>query len=126
MEVDDVNDAKGQGERRHHSRREADLPLRYRETLAVRSNYRGVQMKDVGSGGVRFQTEGFIPLNTSLICEFSLPENFRPVRAISRVAWSRKLPLGDRDEIGSEFVEIIPTEKKILEEFLSTHKIGTA
>jgi hypothetical protein len=126
VEVDDVNDAKGQSERRHHARRVADLPLRYRETLAVRSNYRGVQMKDVGPGGVKFQADGFIPLNTSLICELSLPESFRPVRAISRVAWSRKLPLGDRYEIGSEFVEIIPTEKRILDEFLSARKIATA
>ena len=121
-----MNDAKGQDERRLHSRRVTDLPLRYRETLAARSNYRGVQMKDVGSGGVRFQADGFIPLNTSLICEFSLPESFRPVRAISRVAWSRKLPLGDRYEIGSEFVEIVPTEKRILDEFLSARKIATA
>ena len=121
-----MNDANGQSERRRHSRREADFPLRYRETLATRSHYRGVQLKDLGSGGVRFQTEGFIPLNTSLICEFSLPESFRPVRAISRVAWSRRLPLGDRYEIGSEFLEIIPTEKRILEEFLSTRKIGTS
>jgi hypothetical protein len=126
VEVDDMSDVNGQSERRHHSRREAELPLRYRETLAARSSYLGVQMKDVGSGGVKFQTEGFIPLNTSLICEFSLPESFRPVRAISRVAWSRKLPLGDRYEIGSEFLEIVPTEKRILEEFLSARKVGAS
>jgi len=126
VEVDDVNNVNGQSERRHHSRREADFPLRYRETLAARSHYYGVQVKDVGSGGIRFQAEGFIPLNTSLICGFSLPESFRPVRAISRVAWSRKLPLGDRYEIGSEFVEIIPTEKRILEGFLSVREVGTS
>ena len=116
----------GQSERRRHERKEADFPLRYRETLGAPSPYRGVQVKNLGPGGMSFQTDGFIPVNTSLICELSLPESARPVRTISRVAWARKLPSVDRYEVGSEFVDIIPTEKKILEEFLSTLKTGTA
>jgi hypothetical protein len=105
-------------EKRRYRRREAQLPLRCRETLALPSPFRGVQMKDVSLGGLRFQDEGFIPPDTSLIFEFSLPRGGKPVRAISRVAWSRKLPSGDRYEFGGQFVEMLTSEKKFLEEYL--------
>lgn len=113
-------------EKRQYKRQEGTFPFRYRETLGTPSPFRGALVKDVSLGGLRFRTESFLPLDTSLILELSLPESTRPVRAITRVAWSRKLPAGERYEIGGEFVEMIPSEKRTLEGFLEAVAAGNA
>ena len=113
-------------EKRRHERKEGSFPFRYRETLGAPSPFRGAQVKDVSMGGLRFRAEDFLPRDTSLILELSLPESLRPVRAISRVAWSRKLPTGDRYEIGGEFVEMVPTERRVLESFLNGGAAGNS
>ena len=113
-------------EKRQYPRKEGSFPFRYRETLGTPSPFRGALVKDVSLGGLRFRTEDFLPLDTSLILELSLPESTRPVRAITRVAWSRKLSSGERYEIGGEFVEMIPSEKRSLEGFLEAAAGGNA
>jgi hypothetical protein len=106
---------KEQSEKRRFQRVGIQLPLKFRETMAQPPIYRGAQVRDVSIGGVRFRTENFIPRDTSLIVEFTLPESTRTIRAISRVSWLRSLPSGERFEVGSEFVEMTASERDLLE-----------
>lgn len=111
-------------DKRRHPRTDIQLPLRYRDPLSHPSPARNAQARDLSPGGLRFQTEEFLPRDTTLILELRLRESARPVRSIARVAWARIMPSGHRYEIGSEFVEIVLSEKKALEEFMDSFPEG--
>jgi len=81
-------------------------------------------VKDLSLGGLRFQTEEFVPLDTTLLLEIRLQDSSRPIRSIARVAWSRTLPSGHRYEIGGQFTEIVHSERKALEDYLSLFPEG--
>jgi hypothetical protein len=102
-------------EKRRFQRVGVQVPLKFRETMAQPSVYRGAQVRDVSLGGVRFRTKSFLPRDTSLIVEFHLPESNRAIRAISRVSWLKSLPSGHRFDVGSEFVEMTASERALLE-----------
>jgi hypothetical protein len=85
---------------------------------------RSVQAKDLSLGGLRFQSEDFLPLDSTLFLELRLQNSARPIRSIARVAWARSLPSGYRYEVGSEFVDIVASERKALEDYLTLFSEG--
>ena len=116
-----------EADNRRHLRAEVQVPVRYRETFGSNpTQYRGAQTKDISIGGLRFQTDTFIAHDTRVIFEIHLPSSPKPVRAISSVTWTRAISSGIRYEVGSRFTDIIPSEKKLLEEFLNRPLSGRA
>ena len=115
---------KEQPDKRRHHRAEIHLPLRFRDPLNHRSPAKNAQTRDLSLGGLCFQTEEFVPLDTTLLLELRLRDSARPVRSIARVAWTRIMPSGHRYEIGSEFVDIVFSERKALKDFLDLFPAG--
>jgi hypothetical protein len=115
---------KDKPDKRRHCRADVHLPLRFRDPLVHPSSAKSAQTRDLSLGGLCFQTEEFVPLDTTLLLELRLRDSARPVRSIARVAWTRIMPSGHRYEIGSEFVDIILRERKALADFLDIFPEG--
>ena len=49
----------------------------------------------------------------------SLPAPSRPIKIISKVAWIRKVPMGDQYEIGSQFLSMSEGDKRELRDYLN-------
>jgi len=113
-----------QPDKRRHHRADIHLPVRFRDPLIHPSPVRNAQTRDLSLGGLCFQTEEFVPFDTTLLLELRLRDSARPVRSIARVAWTRIMPSGHRYEVGSEFVDIVLSERKALEDFLELFPEG--
>ena len=105
---------KSGAEKRKSQRVDVRFPIRFREVRASAATSLGAQGKDISPGGLRFQTESFIPRNASLALEFFLPESGKTIRAVSKVTWLKVLPSGYRFEVGSEFTEVNLSEMELL------------
>ena len=92
-------------EKRRFQRMDSNLPLRYKN-IKTATVPMGSLTRDISEGGIRFKTNEFISLACRLVVEVSLPTMQRPIRAISKVAWIRKLSSGEQYELGNQFLEI--------------------
>lgn len=97
-------------EKRRHRRVTGDFPLKYR-TLED-NPYSGGFTRNIAEGGVRFIGHRFIPLATNLTLNLSLPTTARRLNALGKVVWIRKVPTGERYEIGLEFIDISDDDKR--------------
>lgn len=106
-------------ERRRRRRVNSIVPLQYKKLRQLSEGAIGAITKDVGEGGVRFVANEFLPLASRLVVEVFLPANPRPVKAISKVAWIRKVPSGDQYEVGNQFLEVAKEDKNNLSEYIT-------
>ena len=112
-------------EKRKHKRLESRFPLKYKELRNEAAEFRGTVSKNVGAGGVRFRSDKFISLACRLVVEINLPAIEKPVRAISKIAWIKKLPTGDDYEVGNQFLEISRRDRECIQEYVEK-EIGKA
>jgi len=76
--------------------------------------------RNLSEGGVRFRTAEFVSRACRLIVEIEVPMFPKPVKAISKVAWIRKVDSGDNYEIGNQFLEISDEDKKRISEYVNS------
>ena len=107
-------------ERRRFPRAESILPVKYKNLRNLGLMPAGSLSKDISEGGVRFKTSEFISLACRLVVEISLPADPKPIKAISKVAWIRKVPAGDNYEIGNHFLEITKEDKARIMNFVNS------
>ena len=107
-------------EKRRFSRVEGRFPLKYKDLRKTDEESRGSISKNLSIGGVRFRSDRFISLACRLVVELNLPALPKPIKAISKVAWIRKLPAGDDYEVGNQFLEITREDKNIIQNFINT------
>lgn len=105
-------------ERRKYARYNYRLPIQYKNMKALSDPFAGALIKDIGEGGIRFVGNEFLSLANRLLLSISLPAPFRTIKAISKVAWVRKVPMGDQYEIGNHFLSLSETDKKELKGYL--------
>ena len=105
-------------ERRRFQRIESNLPLRYKN-IRTATVPMGSLTKDISEGGIRFKTNEFISLACRLVVEITLPTVQRPIKAISKVAWIRKLSSGEQYELGNQFLEISKEDRSIINDYVS-------
>ena len=76
--------------------------------------------KNLSTGGIRFRTSDFISMACRLILELDIPMFTKPVKAISKVAWIRKMPSGEDYEVGNHFLEMSKEDKELVSEYVSS------
>ena len=108
-------------EKRRFQRRESNLPLRYKNIKTATAPL-GSLTKDISEGGISFKTTEFISLACRLVVEITLPTVQRPIKAISKVAWIRKLSSGEQYELGNQFLEISKEDKGLITDYMSRLK----
>ena len=75
---------------------------------------------NLSTNGVSFVSERFIAPSTPVMLEINLLA--RVLRPIGRIIWNSPLPHSDRNRLGVQFIEIDPTEKRYLADFIEMHK----
>lgn len=113
------NFSKEKEERRRYSRVESNLPIQFRNIRKSAELPTGSLTSNIGEGGVRFKSNGFFSLACRLIVEITLPTTPKPIKAISKVAWIKKLPSTDQYELGNQFLEISKEDKTHVMNFVN-------
>ena len=108
-------------ERRRFQRIDSNLPVRYKNIKTATVPV-GSLTNDISEGGIRFKTNEFISLACRLVVEVTLPTAQRPIKAISKVAWIRKLSSGDQYELGNHFLEISKEDKVLITDYVNRLK----
>jgi c-di-GMP-binding flagellar brake protein YcgR len=106
-------------ERRRYQRIESNLPLQYKNLRKVGESSTGSLTRDLSAGGVRFRTSEFISLACRLVVEINLPTVNKPIKAISKVAWIKRVPSSDSYELGNQFLEITKEDKSHINTFVN-------
>lgn len=110
--------------RRRYKRVNSTIPLQYKKLRQLSEGTIGAITQDVGEGGIRFVANEFLPLASRLVVEVFLPAQPRPIKAISKVAWIRKIPSADQYEVGNQFLEVGKEDKVNLSDYIA--KINTS
>ena len=105
-------------EKRRFQRVDSNLPLRYKN-IKTATVPMGSLTKDISEGGISFKTNEFISLACRLVVEITLPTVQRPIKAISKVAWIRKLSSGEQYELGNQFLEISKEDRGLITDYVS-------
>ncbi|MCK4463353.1 MAG: PilZ domain-containing protein [Candidatus Omnitrophica bacterium] len=105
-------------EKRKQPRIDVRIPLTYKELRATSTVSKGALTKNLSVGGVKFHSDGFISLSCRMILEINLPLISKPLRAISKVAWIRKLPAGEDYEIGNQFLDMKKEDRSMITDFI--------
>jgi len=100
---------------------DSNLPLRYKN-IRTATVPMGSLTKDISEGGISFKTNEFISLACRLVVEVTLPTSQRPIKAISKVAWIRKLSFGEQYELGNQFLEISKEDRNLITDYVSRLK----
>jgi c-di-GMP-binding flagellar brake protein YcgR len=106
-------------EKRKHKRVDSTFPVQYRNLRKAGVMPAGSMTRNLSEGGVCFKSNEFVSLACRLVVEISLPNMMKPVKAISKVAWIRKVPSTDQYELGNQFLEITKEDKANIMNFVN-------
>lgn len=106
-------------EKRKFKRVDSSLQVQFKNLRQPGEFPIGSLTKNVSEGGVCFKSNRFISLACRLVLEISVPNSPRPVKAISKVAWIRKVPSSDQYELGNQFLEITKDDKSHILNFVN-------
>ncbi len=105
-------------EQRRFRRVGADLSLEYRDLRKASELPKNSLLRNISEGGVCFNTGEFMSLACRLVLSITLPNSDKPIKAISKVAWIKRLPMNDQYELGNQFLEISKQDKAQIMEFV--------
>lgn len=112
-------------EKRKYKRVDSSLQVQFKNLRQPSDLPSGSLTRNVSEGGVCFKSNKFISLACRLVLEISIPNAPKPVKAISKVAWIRKVPSTDQYELGNQFLEIAKEDKAHIINFV-TETLKTA
>ncbi|MDD5439841.1 MAG: PilZ domain-containing protein [Candidatus Omnitrophica bacterium] len=105
-------------EKRRFPRIDIRVPLQYKELREGNSQSKGTTTRNLSEGGVKFNTDKFISLACRMVVELTIPTSQKPIRAISKVAWIKKLPVGDDYEIGNQFLDMAKDDRACVADYV--------
>ncbi len=106
-------------EKRRYQRVGSNLPLQYKDLKKSTELPTGSLTSNISEGGVCFKSNEFISLACRLVVHITLPTVPKPIKAISKVAWIRKVPLSEQYELGNQFLNIAKEDKDHITEFVT-------
>jgi len=113
------NFANNVDEKRRFKRVDTNIPVQFKDLRKAGELPAGSLTRNLSEGGVCFKTNRFVSLACRLVVEISLPSAPKPVKAISKVAWIRKVPSSDQYELGNQFLEISKEDKAHIMQFVN-------
>ena len=106
-------------DKRRYKRVDFNFPIQYKNLKTAGEIPLGSLTRNLSEGGVCFKSNRFVSLACRLVVEISLPTSPRPVKAISKVAWIRKIPSSDQYELGNQFLEITKEDRAHILNFVN-------
>lgn len=107
-----------QEDKRRHPRFNLRLPVQYKNIKDLTSPLAGALTSDISEGGIRFIGNDFLSLANRLVLNIALPAPSHSIKIISKVAWIRKVPMGDQYEIGNQFLNMSQDDKEELKGYI--------
>ena len=105
--------------KRRFTRVGASLPLEYRDLRKSAELPKGSLLRNISEGGVCFSSKEFMSLACRLVLNINLPNTTRPIKAISKVAWIRRVPSTNQYEMGNQFLEITKEDRAQITNFVN-------
>lgn len=105
-------------EKRRYRRFKAEVPLEYKRLKGSPDLRKGSTTKNLSLGGARFITDEFMPYTARLVMDIMLPLPQRTISAVTKIAWIRKMPNGEKYEVGNQFLEMSKEDKDRLAVYL--------
>ena len=106
-------------DKRRFKRVESVLPVQFRNLRKSAEPVSGTLSHNLSEGGVCFMTKEFISLACRLVVEISLPALPKPIKAISKIAWIRKIPTNNQYMLGNQFLEMSKEDKAHVMNFVN-------
>lgn len=106
-------------DKRRFKRVDSSLPLQYKNLKKIGEASRGSTCRNISEGGACFHSNEFVSLACRLVVEITLPNAPKPVKAISKVAWIKRVPSSDSYELGNQFLEITKEDKSHIVNFIN-------
>lgn len=106
-------------EKRRFKRVSSNLQIQYKNLRQAGDIPAGSLTKNLSEGGVCFHSGKFVSLACRLVLEITIPNSPKPIKAISKVAWIRKVPSSDQYELGNQFLEITREDKAHIMNFVN-------
>lgn len=106
-------------DKRRYLRVESRLPIEYKNLKKGVIAPRGSLTRNISEGGICFQSNEFMSLACRLVVEITLPNVPKPVKAISKIAWVKRIPSSDLYELGNQFLEMAKEDKSHISDFIS-------
>jgi len=106
-------------EKRRYKRTDTLISLQYKDLKKSSEPSLGSVSRNIGEGGICFKSNQFISLACRLVLEITLPTMPKPIKAISKVAWIRKMPVGDQYELGNQFLEMTKEDRIHIANFMN-------
>ena len=113
-------------EKRKFARIHGHFAVKYKDLKKKDEEFRGTVSRNLSEGGIRFRSDRFISLACRLVVELNVPELTKPIRAISKIAWIKKLPAGDDYEAGNQFLEMSRQDREIIQDLVNTGSGGAS
>jgi len=107
------------GERRRHKRSDVVASVQYKNLKKSGEPSLGSVSRNLSEGGVCFKSNAFISLACRMVLEITLPTLPKPIKAISKVAWIKKIPAGDQYELGNQFLEMTKEDRIHIANFMN-------
>jgi c-di-GMP-binding flagellar brake protein YcgR len=102
-------------EKRRSARISVNTPLRCQIRGVAESN--NAVMEDIGIGGIRFINDKFIPTDTYVNLELNILS--KVIATTGKIVRVNSLPYSHKFELGIEFLEFDPLQKKYLTDYMS-------
>jgi c-di-GMP-binding flagellar brake protein YcgR len=106
-------------DKRRYKRVDAGFAVQYRDLKKIADLQKGSLLRNISEGGVCFNSREFMSLACRLVLNITLPNTIKPIKAISKVAWIRRLPNGDQYELGNQFLEIAKEDRAQITDFVN-------
>lgn len=101
----------GVEDKRRYKRVESALPVQFRNLRGTGGSITGSLSHNISEGGVCLMSKDFISLACRLVVEINLPELSKPIKAISKIAWIKKIPTKEQYVLGNQFLEMTKEDK---------------
>ena len=96
--------AKIDKEQRQFPRVPLHAPLHFQ--IKTTSKFGSTVSRDISEGGIRFLSDDFIPVGTSMILEINLGNIPKYINAVAEAVWEQKIPHSERYQLGLRFSEL--------------------
>ena len=114
-----VENQSGVEDKRRYKRVESVLPVQFRNLRKAADTASGALSHNISEGGVCFMSKDFISLACRLVVEINLPTLPKPIKAISKIAWIKKIPVNNQYLLGNQFLEMTKEDKAHVMNFVN-------
>lgn len=105
-------------DKRRFKRIDTSLPLQYKNLRKIGDNPTGSLAKNISEGGVCFKSSEFISLACRMVVEITVPTSVKPIKAITKVAWIKRIPNTEQYELGNQFLDMTKEDKAHVSNFV--------